>query len=1150
MATPVSAVPAIAIDGSASTGGGSSSDNASWSLGSDYASLIANGSNAFSATGAKIFNIDAGPLSIASTAQIGRVLNGVTITAAMVAQNQAFLDAIAAYCRANGISVHVEAQLSNAPQADWTYQWLLPAVAAGLPITAVENNDEVEPTVAGTSVSMSQRAAYEVAIVSQIVAYYPGVSIGQWETSVPLTETATWWDTYDAAAAAAGLPGISYLVADTPWNAPWMLSQPTWQAWQLGLSQLATSRGVGLTVLLDGTPSGTSSLQWAAQVEQHAAMLAGVPGMNVSTLLVQSWGGAYPTSVLPVNQAGTSANAAAVVAALYPLYAAGAITGQGTLLAAAPGQLVVQAGSTAPAFGIALDLGNSGAAAGGRYAIVIMSGTGLLYAQPAGAATVTGSGTTKLVLNGTVADLAAALATLAINEPFAGPDSLDIETFDADGRSTAIALPVFAAPPGVAAAGQTLTLAAASPAQGWTAATVTTNAAGVVTGETLSWHAASFDPASGSVSIARTVSIHEPLAQPGITVANGVVSNPLGNPVPGGGRSLPLVGATLIVTAFDVSTLLTQINVLDSQLVYSASSGALQSRTDSLAPLTALAAPQVVAMGNYLATGGTQVTQYNTGDNPGWSPSWSAWLGSVTTTYGSSHQVLEQVFQGGVSNPYFTLDNVFDPYTGALWEQIQSAPAPAPYGSFVTGTKYVTQFNTGDNPNWDANDWGNASQATVTWQDWKVVGVTLAPPVATGLVATAAYGPAVTGSTGAATGAASTAAAGAAPIQIAGTGGDVIYAGLGALLVNTGLGGSTVHLSAAGASQVSITSGGGDTIWTGLATAAITNTGTAVNGVHVQGGTVTLSGGATSVEAESGVTSAITAIGNGYWLSVWGNDDRVVTGDSATVLFNGTRAVVQAGAGALVNVWASGNTLFAGAGSQVWITSAGNAVTVGDFSMVDEVGAGNAAIAGAHATAFQYGTGGYVVTGTDSVVGQYAAGNTAVCGDRSSIFMAADGGVAFGNAGIALSITGQGNVATVGVGATVQVAGNGNAVTVGSGSMVFLQGSGERVGFGALAVGGAATVAGFSLAAQDVLDLSALCAGDAIRADLTNVGDYLSVAASGADAVLTVVGAGGVSAITLAGMAGIGTVRSGGGPRGGGRIGFRGDGAAVSLPPP
>src|SRR5262249_44603871 len=150
------------------------------------------------------FNMDAGTLSLAYVGQIGRVVNGVTVTAEVVHQNQMLLNAIGAYCRANGISIHVEAALDVTSPCDLTYQWLGPAVAAGLPITAVEGDTEIAtvyrpedfPTV----------AANMVKIVRQIVAHYPTVKIGEWEGGSPPSTDAAWWSTYDAAAGAANLP--------------------------------------------------------------------------------------------------------------------------------------------------------------------------------------------------------------------------------------------------------------------------------------------------------------------------------------------------------------------------------------------------------------------------------------------------------------------------------------------------------------------------------------------------------------------------------------------------------------------------------------------------------------------------------------------------------------------------------------------------------------------------------------------------------------------------------------------------------------------------------------------------------------------------------------------------------------------------------
>ncbi|HWH78446.1 MAG TPA: hypothetical protein VNT76_13785, partial [Candidatus Binatus sp.] len=101
--------PIIEIGDSTSRGGGAAAISGPWSIGQDLASLIANSSAGISASGTKIIKLDAGSLSLCSPLQVGNVKDGVTCTAAMVAANQALLNQLGAYCRANGISVRIEA---------------------------------------------------------------------------------------------------------------------------------------------------------------------------------------------------------------------------------------------------------------------------------------------------------------------------------------------------------------------------------------------------------------------------------------------------------------------------------------------------------------------------------------------------------------------------------------------------------------------------------------------------------------------------------------------------------------------------------------------------------------------------------------------------------------------------------------------------------------------------------------------------------------------------------------------------------------------------------------------------------------------------------------------------------------------------------
>ena len=1101
----MSSTPLITINGSASFGGGSSTGFSVHSIGQDYASLIATGSTAFAASGAKIFTMDAGTLANASQAQVGTIRDGVIVTQQMVDQDCAFLAKIADFCRTNGISVHVEAQLDNAPSEDWTYQWLTPAINAGLPITAVINDNE--PEVSSAPESFAVRAGYEVSIVRQITAYYPDVKIGQYETRCDLDKTKAWWDAYNNAADAAGLPRISLVVADTPWNAPWSLSQQDWESWQLGLSDLASSRGVDLEVLLNGVQAGVSNEQWTAQSEQHAAMLARLSNMKVTTLLIRTWDPAYPDSVLPVNSPTTIANAAAEIAATYGLYAAGQITGKEPASVTAASQFVVRPGQRVGLPGVALN----GSDASGLYAIVLMSTTGLLYANPSGSATVGGSGTTKLVLNGNLADLATILSGLSVSEGFKGPDSLDIEVFGASGRLSDTQLTLFALPNSPTPA-RTIDVQASDATQGWLSASMRVETNNIVSSETLIFAPASYDPVTQQAVIARSVSIHAPLGQSNLAAVNGRV---ISNDANASGQLLP-IGTSFVVQAFDPSGQLFKLNVLQSTFDYSNISGHLLSEKDVLAPSTLSPVALQAGFGNYLASGGTQITEYNTGDNPNWSANWNPTLSYVRTTYGSSGQILEQVFQGGPTQPYFTLDNVFNPYTGQLLEQIQSAPAPALFSDFVTGTKYVTQYNTGDNPNWDWADWGNSSRVTAIWQDWHVVGVTTSPPVPTGLADTYAYhstsGQNASGALGNVTlasvpGGHSTLIGGDGTTSILGTGADTIYAGLGITTLSTGLGGSQVYLVGYRPTQVTIASGGGDAIWTGEATATITQQGTTCDNVVVQGGTVSLLGTGFAVSTAQNTTSKITASGALVQIDLRGTGDTVALGNNGTVVFDGTGALVQAIGAVTANAWGSGNTLIAGNGSAVWLTSGQNTVTLGNDSMVDQVGTGNISTLGDRSTGYQYGLEGTITARSFATINQYQDNNTATVANSANALMAGNHGTIIAGANAQITVTGTSNTIRVGNSARISGAGSGTSVTLlGTGGVADL-GNAGTVSFNG---SGALVRAGSSMTANAWGTGNTLVAGDHSTIWLTAGQNTVTL---GNDSMVDQVGARNVSTI-------------------------------------
>ena len=715
-------VPTIAIDGDASGAGGSSIVNdAPITIAQSWGQLIANNSDFFQGTGAKIFNMDAGTISTASPAQIGRLVNGVIITAQTVHQNQLLLNAIGAYCRANGISVHVEAQLDKAPGQDWAQQWLQPAVWAGLPITGVEDDDEVAANFSPTD--FTAIAQNMVNIVGEITAQYPSVQIGEWQGGNSAATTAAWWAAYDSAATAASLPTISYAVADTSWNAPWVTAPSDWQSWMVALSALAQAKGVYLEVLLDGISTDASGQQWAAQSEQHAAMLAALSAVSVGVILIRTWQTNYPQAALPLNLPTTIGNDAIEIAATYPLYQGGLITAQEAITLCAPAQMLVTTGFQA-AFGpISMGWDIADLSAGARVAIVLIDATGLLSATSFSSGTVSGAGSNELILNGTFGEVAAELKSLTVTETVNGPDTIDIELFGANGRLVTSQISV-------------LSLQSpfdfgpyyfASTGQGWTSASAVVGSSGLITSETLAWNAIDQDPATGAYQIIKTDAVYEPLAESGVTIVDGVARESPAN------GSLPLNASSWNGAAFNPAGHLSSVNVLSTTMTYGSTSGLLETILDSLAATDPTAAITNWPLPNYFDTGGNQVTQFDTSDNPNWEPGWNSWLGSVTSIFAftgiaSSPMVIEQEFEGGASDPYFSLVKVFDPYCGALWEQIITSPPPNPFGSFVTGDEYITEYNTGSNPNWDYEDWGNADKVTEDWQDYYLVSIAIAPP--------------------------------------------------------------------------------------------------------------------------------------------------------------------------------------------------------------------------------------------------------------------------------------------------------------------------------------------------------------------------------------------------------------------------------------
>ena len=246
--------------------------------------------------------------------------------------------------------------------------------------------------------------------------------------------------------------------------------------------------------------------------------------------------------------------------------------------------------------------------------------------------------------------------------------------------------------------------------------------ASVMTSETLQWRTTgplsgtiTSTTATGQSAFLNTVAIHEPLAEYGVenvssimlgtatnevldindpTVddngacpANGYANNPGVNNV----TFAPLPG--WLPNSFNASAQLAPLIVQSTTNTFDPVTGQLDASVDTLTPDPLTIIDNTGTHQDQFATalndGGSEVTEYNTSDNPAWQPGWSNQFSSVTSIYGGAGQLMERIFQGGPTNPLFSIDDVFDPNTGQLWEEFQST-TPPPIGPGTTAYATTT----------------------------------------------------------------------------------------------------------------------------------------------------------------------------------------------------------------------------------------------------------------------------------------------------------------------------------------------------------------------------------------------------------------------------------------------------------------------------
>lgn len=1005
----------IELSGSGSSAGGATAAQTLGAIGSDYADLISQGSNAFGAGEAKIFHMSAGDLSLASPQQIGRVINGVTITASMVSLNQTLLDNIAQYCIENSISVCVEAQLNNPQSADWTSQWLLPAAEAGLPITQVEGDNEVELQV--SPADYAQQATNEANIVQEITKYYPNIKLGQWEGVGPVANTASWIAAYDNIAKAESLPAINYLVEDTTWYAPWEVPPSVNLSWENSLAALAAQDNLTLTVLLDGSGTDVSGSMWTAQSEADAATLAHNPNANPSSLLLETWW-PYPTSVLPTNQDNTVANAALEVRATYSLYQANQITAVGSVTLSTSPQIVVTAGSTSSLLGL-INVGWSinDVVHGATAALVLTDESGLLYVEPSGKATVTGSGSNTVTIDGTASDLAATLSSLKLYEAGVGPDLINVQSFNYNGRSSSSEIQVFSTQNTTGFQGQTFAFGSGGAGQFWSSGSAIFDSSGKIKQIQYTWNANNVGD-TGNYVYTQASSMHSPINEGGVTLVGGIIEAPQAEVA---GSAPVNLSSWEPPGAFNPASSTIALQVLSTTEQFNTSTGQLQSSTSRIAPYSDPTISSLGAIADFMSGGGEQTTEYNVQGNPGWMPYWSPALASVTTIDDSAGSVVEQIFKGGASERWLSVDNVYSPQTGKLWEQIETGPPVGQYVNFPSGILYVTQFNTGDNPNWNYSDWGNAPQMTEVWQDAYLAEVTPQSPVLTGANVTAAY---------------STSSAITAASQTAFFPGyQTIFGGAGTPDINTGAGHAIVYLPAVGPNQT-VVSGGGDAIWVGTAPTTIQNVGTATDQLSAAGANMTLGGSAFNLSGgENSITltgSASLSVGSGSnavqmqspqaTITVGDNGAINVAGQSGTINLAGTSASATVTNGSSVFVTGSNALLSGQDGITTWVTGSRDQIVASGSTTATLAGSSNVLRIGSNGTVWMYGTHDILNASDNTTLDIYGDGNTSVVGNGGNVWEAGTGNRITAGDGLTASMVAAGNTLVAGSGANVTIA--------------------------------------------------------------------------------------------------------------------------------
>jgi len=652
-----------------------------------YDQLIST-ANVFGQTGAKVFRMWSGVIEMASP----RLMNAGLMTQAQWQENVKFLKAIGDYCRANNIVISVEDNFTWSPL--WTKSWTSAAATAGLPIAYVDGGEALL-NVRDTPEDLTALAKTMAGNAKIIAQAFPTVKIGDVQPPVAKAQAAwsqqlrNWWATYNAVADSLGAPRFSYFLADIAWNGP----DTSWLKVVEQTKADAVAAGLSFGAFVNGYSDSIVGEQWTAQAQQNLARLAANAVIDPEFLVLESWSAALPNTVTPVTSAGSMAWLGASISRLFPLYNDGKVTAGGRVAVTALPQMVFRVGVTTALSGIAMQLAASDVSANGKAALLLVSESTVLTAQLSGAGQITGNGTNSLALAGTAAELTAMLKTLRVKAATGGPDTLTVTAFNALGQAGMARVELLATP----TAGTSFSFKNDTGSRTWASAAAQVGMDGKIRSETYTWFPDAVDPVTGKYRPLTTLLVHSPLMDSKLAQQNGRLVNPVAQGLelfdPSNNNGKP---------SFRTETLLKTV------VTFSPTTG--QVRTES----STIKASQAGGAWNPLASGGSVVTQYNDGSNPNWKPEWGSAPASVTTIFAGNGAKVEEAYYWKPGNPFLQSILIWSTAGKGLWERTDALPSGS---SFVTGLRLVTQYNTGDNPNWDYVGRSDQSSVATLFRD-------------------------------------------------------------------------------------------------------------------------------------------------------------------------------------------------------------------------------------------------------------------------------------------------------------------------------------------------------------------------------------------------------------------------------------------------